>query len=350
MDIQEDYYGILGITEDEKRLPQDEFNKALKAKFRKLSIEEHPDRWAKSDENERKAHEDKFKEINEAYSVLSDPNKKQEYDMRNSGFGFFGSDMFDDFGFGPFGHAQQPVKRGSDLKIVVRITLEDVLNGSIKKVSIKKKKACLHCHKEKCPNCGGTGVISKNIGHPMMQVLTQTTCPHCGGTGYVSDLSCMHCNGKGYTEESVEESIAIPKGIENNMQFTIQGRGNEYLGIGGGHDGDLVVLVKVEEHERFERFGSTLVAKLPLSISDALNGCQTDFTCLDGKRIKITIPPLTAAGKQFNLNGKGLPELRNNMYIGPLVLSVDYVMPKSPLTDRQKELLREFDEIERSKN
>lgn len=340
-----DYYRILGLTEEDKKLSADEFNRLVKNKFRTLSKENHPDLFAKSSESERKLHEDRFKEINEAYSVLSDENKRREYDIKQMGFG-----GFDPFGNGfmnnPFTSSWNNSNNvGSDIKIAIKLTLEDVLYGVTKKVSIKRKTKCLKCRKEPCKHCHGTGFVMQSSFGMNSLFQTKTQCPVCHGTGEVSVGHCDNCKGSGFINETVVETIAIPSGVEDGMLLTVPHRGNEYIGRGNGVNGDLIIKVNIMKHNTFDRIGTTLVQKLELTIEDAWIGCDAKVKTLDGTTLNVKIPALTPCGKQFRIPNKGLPYM-NSTNRGDMIVSITYKMPKKELSDKQIKLLREFYEEE----
>lgn len=367
--MDKDYYKILGLTEEDKKLPKDEFAKKIKNIYRKLAVAEHPDRHTNDSDAEKKKHEEKFKEISEAYNVLSDEKKRQEYDMAQNGFGNFNFDGWNS-GFDPFemfrnGFIKNPfdifgdmhggnaptVIVGSDIKLNVNVTLEDVLNGGKKTVSFKRKIACTSCKRKKCPHCNGTGFVRNTFRNGNQVISNQSPCPQCRGTGVIVDGHCSTCNDTGFVIQTVTETIDIPRGIDTNMMMTLQGKGNEPISVGGerGRNGDLIIIFKVLPHANFERVGNDIVTNLGLQLDQAWDGCTVDVVTLNGNKVKIKIPKLTPYGKQFKLAGKGLPNVNNPYAVGSLFVRIFYKMPIKELTDKQMDLLEEFYELENEK-
>ena len=353
---RKDYYKILGVNKDAS---QDDIKKA----FRKLSVKWHPDRNQGSKEAE-----EKFKEIAEAYEVLGDENKRKEYDNPQSQFEFhsngtnFGGMNMDDilrhFGMGGFGgfdvHMQQQPQRGSSIRIKVKMSLEDVLNGCTKKIKIKRYEPCTHCggsgmtaesRKKTCKTCGGTGMAFSQHGFMSMQ----QTCPTCGGKGYIIENPCRYCNGHGVVENSNSEiEFTIPRGVENGMQIEYQGLGNA-APHGKGQNGSLIVLIEFEEHAVFDVQGRDLVCNLDVSAIDAILGCNIEVKALNGKTIKVKIPQGTNSGQVFRFKGYGLP--RYNMSIGDagnMIGVVNIITPKE-LNNKEKELLLQLKKEEHFK-
>lgn len=357
-----DYYKILGLTEEDKKLSQDEFQKKLKKVYRDLSIKYHPDRNPGNKEAE-----EKFKEINEAHDTLSDPKKRQQYDFQSSGgFNFGGFDPFEGFGdhfsdmmggFGHFTHRQRTIK-GEDANVSVDVTLEDVLNGVTKTIKFNKLNSCIHCNGTgskngktvQCPKCGGSGMI-KNISRMPNQTFIQTTtCPECGGTGTKPSEKCQYCNGTGVKKESVTKTITIPKGIFDGACMTFKYEGNSPMNVGNNNSvaGNLNLYFHVLPHGTFTIDGQNLRMDMRVNLFDAWNGCEKMVKCLDGTVVRIRIPKLTEDGKQFQVRGKGLPNVNDNNNIGSLIIRIKYEVP-TKLTDKQLDLLEEFYELEEEK-
>ena len=344
---RKDYYKILGVKKDAS---DDDIKKA----FRKLSIKWHPDRNQGSKEAEAK-----FKEIAEAYEVLSDPNKRQQYDNPQSNFEFhtsggpnFGGmnmeDILRHFGMGGFGgfdmgmNMRKQPQMGSSIRIKVKVSLEDVLNGVTKKIKIKRAEPCTHCggsgmtadsRKKTCKTCGGTGMAFTQHGFMQMQ----QTCPTCGGKGYVVENPCKHCNGFGIVQNSAAEvEFTIPKGVENGMQLEFAGLGNA-ASHGNGHNGSLIVLVEYEEHAVFEVQGRDLVCNLEVPALDAILGCDVEIGTLSGKSIKAKIPQGTPSGKVFRFKGYGLPSYQGGV-VGNMIGIVNITVPKE-LNENERKLI-----------
>lgn len=349
------YYSVLGL---DKNASDSDIKKA----YRKMAAKYHPDKFATKSEQEKKEAEEKFKEINEANSVLSDPDKKRNYDQfgdpnghsMNGGFDPF-SDM-DPFGMGGFGFGnrfkqKQQVDKGENIEVVVEVTLEEVLKGVNKTISFNKKVACTHCKGtgntsgklDTCPHCNGTGRLRQMKQEGYMTMINETVCPHCHGSGKISNgPKCNSCNGKGYETKKIEKTISIPKGVETGMATQAAGEGSDSLR--GGINGDLIIIFKVIEHPVFKRNGNDLVMNLELTLEEAWCGSKKEITCLDGSKINVTIPELTQYGKVLRVPNKGLVPLENKYYSngnGSLYLQVSYKTPKT-ISKKQKELLHEF--------
>lgn len=351
MGERKDYYQILGVTEEEKKLQGADFEKAIKNKYKKLCLQLHPDKQQGKTDKEKKDAEEKFKEVGEAYEVLSDPKKRQEYDNPMSGFGGFGGfggfdpfDIMNDFGFGG-GSQRQRVVKGQTMRIVVNATLEELFNGVTKKIKYKRQGTCKTCggsgkssntRIETCPHCGGTGQIFRQNGF----VQTITTCPHCGGQGSKMINPCPHCGGNGLAQEEVEIEINIPKGAPDGFQMVAQGHGGAPAN-GNGVFGDLIVLIKETEHSKFERNGNDLYFELEIPIIDAILGCNKEVTTIDGKRLTTKISSLIEDGTQIRFGGKGMPIYERHNQFGSMIGVVRLVMPKS-LNDEEKHLLNEL--------
>lgn len=347
MSEDKNYYEILGVA---KEASQDEIKKA----FRTLSLKWHPDKFSNKTEDERKDAEEKFKEISEAYAVLSDEKKRQEYDMGGQSFFNGGFDGFS--GFDPFESlfgGRRTIK-GEDINVDVYVNLEDILNGCTKEVKYTCHIRCHHCNgtgfndgkKHNCPHCNGTGKTIKTMsfgpGRTMQQV---TICPYCNGTGNDnSSKKCNHCNGSGLEEQVLRTKINVPAGVFDGAVLPIQGKGEP---IEGGINGDLNIRFFVNTHKTFKREGDNLFTMLHLNLDEAWIGCEKEVKCLDGKNVKIKIPPLTPCGKQFSLSERGIPNLRNGRR-GNLIITINYNMPKN-LTSKQKDLFKEFYKIEKKK-
>ncbi len=344
-----DYYEILGVG---KGSSADEIKKA----YRKVAMQYHPDRNPGD-----KAAEEKFKEAAEAYEVLSDADKKAQYDryghagVSGNGRGFGGGggmnmeDIFSQFGdiFGEdifggiFGGQQQRGRgghrsrgvRGSNLRVKLKHTYEEIAKGVTKNIKVKKYVPCTTCGgsgaKDKgsvqtCQTCGGSGQVRKVQQTFLGQMQTVTTCPTCNGEGSTITAKCASCKGDGrlYSEETV--SIEIPAGVQEGMQLNIGGKGN--AGERGGMAGDLIILIEEEPHKELHREGLNVAYELHLSFTDAVFGVQVEVPTIDGKA-KIKIPPGTQSGKIFRLKGKGFPSV-NSYEKGDQLIHVNIWTPQ----------------------
>ena len=355
-----DYYEVLGIN---KSANKDEIKKA----YRKLALKYHPDK-NKGD----KAAEEKFKEASEAYHVLSDDKRKNNYDQfghaafqgagGQGGFGNFDfsssfsdifEDVFGDFGFGSSTSSRRgrSSNRGSDLRYDVSIDLDDAFTGTEKKINyttFKKCKTCLGSGAKPgskpaaCNYCGGQGKIRSNQGF----FTIQQTCPECSGVGEKITNPCKNCSGMGKIQSSESVSVKIPKGVDDGTRIRLAGKGE--AGSKGGAYGDLYLFVSVEPHSIFKRSEENLYYELPISIADAALGTTVEVPSIDGGKTKIKIPSGTQSGKQLRLKGKGMPILRRNIS-GDLYIRIITEVPTS-LTKKQKELLEEFKKLEDTKS
>lgn len=350
---------MLGVA---KTATADEIKKA----YRKKAIQYHPDK----NPGDKEA-EEKFKEAAEAYEVLSDPQKRQRYDqfghagMDGMGgfrggqgmsmedifsqfgdiFGGAGFDLGDLFGGGGRSRGGQRVRRGSDLRVKVRLTLEEIASGTTKKIKVRKLVSCAACQGtgsadcsggETCPTCKGSGrVVRAQRGiFGMMQV--QEECPTCHGEGRIVKNKCPKCNGEGVVRDEEVIEIPIPAGVAGGMQLTVQGKGN--AAPRGGVNGDLLVLVEEEEHKDFVRDGSDLVYNLLLDMPTAILGGQVQIPTLTGD-VKITITPGTQPGKVLRMRGKGLPSIDQygRQYgMGDLLINVGVYIPERLSRDEKK--------------
>ena len=324
MASKRDFYEILGVN---KNASADEIKKA----YRKVAMQFHPDRNPGD-----KAAEEKFKEAAEAYEILSDQDKRAQYDRfghsafspgRGGGFGgmntedifsqfgdIFGDDMFGNFfGGGRSRSGKTKGTRGSNLRIKIKVNFEEIAKGTTKTVKVKKYVPCGTCHgsgaKDKnsvqtCGTCGGNGQVRRVQNTFLGQMQTVTTCPACNGEGQTITNKCSACKGEGrvYGEETV--TLEIPAGVQDGMQLSMNGKGN--VGERGGSSGDLIILIEEEEHEFLQREGLNVAFDLYISFPDAVFGTQVEVPTIDGKA-KIKIPPGTQSGKIFRLKGKGFP-------------------------------------------
>lgn len=354
-----DYYEVLGVT---KQSTADEIKKA----YRKLAMKYHPDR----NPGDKEA-EEKFKEAAEAYSVLSDPDKKQKYDTYgfagvNGGAGGFGAggfsmddifsqfgDIFSGFGFGGFGgfgggggSRGRGVSKGSNIRIRVKVTLADVVHGVDKKVKINKEVCCPECAGrgakseadiKTCDKCGGRGVVAQVAQTIFGTMQTQTTCPKCGGKGTMIANPCSKCRGTGAVKGEEEISFNIPAGVSNGMQLNVPGKGN--AAHNGGVNGDLIVLIEEEPGKELQRDENDLVYTLFISVPDAVMGTTAEVPSVDGK-LRIKIEPGTQSGKMLRLRGKGIPVL-NGYGAGDLLVYVQVWTPKV-ISSEEKQMMEKL--------
>lgn len=354
--MAKDYYKILGITEEEKKLKGDDFKKVLKSKYKKLCKEWHPD--LEKDESKKKEKEEKFKEIAEANAVLSDEKKREEYDNPISGganFHFDGmgmDDIFSMFGdmFGGASFRTSSTRRGQlkgeNKKIRVTVTLEDLFNGLEKEIKFSRKGKCTHCDGsgcgeggeklETCKHCGGSGFTTVNS----MFGAVQTRCPHCGGRGRVNTNKCHHCGGSGQVDETIPYTLRIPKGLEGGSILTVQGQGHYPL-HGKGERGDLEIQIVRVPHERFERDGNDLYVKIDVPVVTAILGGNIDVETIDGKQLTTKIPQGIEEGTKIRFSGKGMPIYGNEKIRGNMIGIIHISMPKK-LTNDEVSLLNQL--------
>jgi molecular chaperone DnaJ len=343
--MKRDYYEILGISKTSS-------SEDIKKSYRKVAMQYHPDRNPGD-----KAAEEKFKEAAEAYEVLSNSDKRAQYDRfghtANGRGGHSGSggmnmdDIFSQFGdvfgddiFGSFfggrrggGNSRSHGARGSNLRIKIKLTYEEIAKGVNKNVKVKKHVSCSTCHgsgaKDKgsiqtCGTCGGSGQVRRVSNTFLGQMQTVTTCPTCNGEGSTITSKCVVCKGEGrvFGEEVV--SIDIPAGVQEGMQLSVSGKGN--AGERGGSPGDLIILIEEEPHPELQRDGLNVAFDLHISFTDAVFGTQVEVPTIDGKA-KIRIPVGTQSGKIFRLKGKGFPSV-NSYEKGDQLIHVNVWTPQ----------------------
>ncbi len=354
MAVKRDYYEVLGV--DRKASAED-----IKKAYRKLAKESHPDLHP-----DDKTAEARFKELNEANEVLSDPDKRARYDQ----FGMDGPNMggFDPSGFGGFGGfsggmggfegifdqlfggmggarpTRNAPRAGNDLRYSLRISFEEAAFGAKKSFEFTREENCDTCkgtgakpgtHAETCPTCKGTGQVRASAGF----MVTVRPCAACGGTGKIIKERCADCSGTGRVRKKRTASVNVPAGIDDGQVIIMNGQGEP--GFNGGPSGDLQIVITVRPHKLFKRDGQDLYLNMPISFTQAALGADIDVPTLQGK-VKYRIPEGTQSGAVFRLKGYGIQQLRGSGK-GDLILTVQVEIPKK-LNDKQKNLLKEFEQ------
>jgi molecular chaperone DnaJ len=344
---ERDYYEVLGIGRD--ATPED-----VKKAFRRLAMEYHPDR------NKARGAEERFKEINRAYEVLSDPERRQMYDR----FGHAGTDGgfargFEGFGFGGFGDIfdaffggtatgrRRGPARGGDLRQPVSLTFEEAAFGAEKAIEITSAEVCSTCKGqraepgtdvEKCKNCGGAGEVRRVQQSVFGQFVNIATCERCGGEGRFIAHPCKACRGAGRERRTRRLEVKFPAGVDDGAQMRLSGEGE--AGTLGGSRGNLYLVVKVKPHKVFQRDGDDLIYHLPMNIAQASLGGEVNVPTLDGEETPLRVPAGTQSGEVFVMRGLGVPHLRAKGR-GDLLVRAQVVTPKD-LSARQKEILAEL--------
>ena len=357
-----DYYEVLGVS---KTATQDELKKA----YRKLARKYHPDL---NKDNPEAA--EKFKECNEAYSVLSDEQKRAQYDQFGhaafenggmgggpgaggfGGFGGFGGsgmeDIFDMF-FGGQGRGGRSTnagpQRGADLRFDLEISFEEAAFGLEKEISLNRAERCEHCHGEgaepgskveTCPECHGSGYVRFTQNTMFGQMVNERPCSRCHGEGKIISNPCKKCHGSGTVKKAKKLKVKIPAGVDNGSRLRVAGEGE--AGVKGGPSGDLYVYLYVKEHKFFERDGTTVLCEVPINIVQATLGAEIKVPTLDGQVI-MKVPEGTQPGKVMRIKGKGIPSLRGGAR-GDQLVRIKVVVP-TKLSDKQKDALQKFADV-----
>jgi len=355
-----DYYEVLGVSRD-----ADE--ESIKKAYKKLAKQYHPDLNPDS-----KTAEDKFKEINEAYEVLSDANSRARYDQFGhndpmSGAGGYGGnpfggagnpfggsfgggfgDIFETFFGGGFAQQRDPnaPSRGNDMRVDMQVSFEEAAKGADKEISVSRYESCAKCHgggakpgtgRDKCASCGGSGRVRTTQTTPFGQFQTVKTCPSCGGSGSVIKEPCPDCGGSGRLRKNRKLVVHVPAGVDNGSRLRMAGEGEG--GKNGGPPGDLFIYISVRPHKIFKRDGDHVFLEQPISFVEAALGAAIEVPTLDGE-VKLDIPEGTQTGTTFRLRGRGFPKLRGYGR-GDQHVKVKVVTP-THLSSEQKELLRQI--------
>lgn len=362
-----DYYEVIGVS---KTASEDEIKKA----YRKLAKQYHPD----LNPNDKEA-EAKFKEVNEAYEVLSDPEKKAKYDQfghagvdpnfgGGGGYGGYGSpfgddidlgDIFGSFFGGGFGGSRRRAnpnapRRGADTEAVLNISFEEAAKGCKKSITYQNIVNCTECggtgaekgtSPKTCPTCSGTGQVKINQRTPFGVMQTSRSCDHCHGTGKIIEKPCNVCNGQGRVRKSKTLEVTVPAGINDDQVLNVSGQGN--AGQNGGPSGDLHVYVSVRPHAVFERRGDDVWCEMPVTFTQAALGAEVTVPTLDGK-VSYALREGTQPGDVFKLKGKGIPHLGGRGR-GDQFVQVTIEVPKN-LSQKQKDILKEFDNSATDRN
>ncbi|MGY3777013.1 molecular chaperone DnaJ [Helcococcus sueciensis] len=342
-------YEVLGVDRNSTQ-------KEIKSAYRKLAKKYHPDLNGGSEEAA-----EKLKEINESFSIIGDEENRAKYDRYgaaafdpNSGFGGFSNggmgDMFSDIFSSFFGERSQrnphAPRRGSDIQIELSISFKEAVTGVEKEVQYRRRTKCNVCDgtaakpgttKKTCHTCHGTGRVTTTQNTPFGAFSQTETCPTCGGAGEEIEEKCDNCHGRGYINQSTKVKIKIPAGINTGDIIPVRGEGN--AGENGGPSGDVFIIIDVEEHEVFKRFGNDIYYELPISFVTATLGNKIKIPTLTGTK-EFEIPQGTQADERFRLKGEGMRDVRTDRY-GDLIFDVKIIVPKK-INENQKEILRKF--------
>lgn len=352
--MAKDLYETLGTTKSASEAE-------IKQAYRKLAIKMHPDRFVNASEQEKKKAEEKFKEINHAYEVLSDPQKKAYYDQYgdeqgpqgysggDGGFGGFEDILSSFFGGGFGGRSGRPnsPKRGDDIKVRINVTFAEAYNGVKKTVKVKRNEECSDCGGlgakdsssiKTCPNCKGSGYVQKMQRTIFGQQVVQTVCANCEGKGKIVENPCKTCRGKGIIYKEASIIVSIPAGVDSGMTIKYRNEGNS--GANGGGKGDLVIVVVVEDSGMFRRVGNDLYLDVPISIYDATAGCVISIKTMKGNA-DCKVPPATQSGTKIRMKACGMKVVQKDIF-GDLYVTIKIETPRN-LSSKQLKLLNEFE-------
>lgn len=357
MSARRDYYDVLGV---ERTASTTDIRRA----YRRLAREYHPD------VNSSEEAEERFKEINEAYEVLSNDERRAAYDrFGHAAFSGGGAPPGDPFGFGgqsPFGDLfesffggfarqsrRESVRRGTDVRATLNLTFEEAVFGTQKEVEITRYEPCEACNgtrmeggaePPRCPQCNGTGEV-RRVQHTILgQVVTSTTCERCGGEGVTITDPCPVCSGRGRVPNTVKLEVTVPPGVDEQSTLRLTGQGEQ---VKGGVNGNLFVSLKIEPHPVLKRSGKNILYDLPVNLAQAALGMDVEVPTVDGP-VMLTVPPGTQPTQQFRLRGKGVPDVRGGAR-GDQLVTIHVVVP-TKLNDRQRELLEQLsDELGEAK-
>lgn len=361
MASKRDYYEVLGVSKSANATE-------IKRAYRKKAKQYHPD------VNKEPGAEEKFKEVQEAYDVLSDDNKRAAYDRYGhaafeqgaggagaGGFGGFGfedvdlGDIFGSFfGGGSRRQRQNGPRRGDDHLMQLTVDFMEAIKGTKKEIKVTYDATCSHCHGsgaktpndvQTCSHCNGTGTVSKQQQSPFGTFVTQSTCPHCNGTGKEIKVKCPHCAGKGYVNKTVSVELDIPAGINEGQQLRVAGKGGR--GANGGPNGDLFIEIHIRNNTQFVRKGNNIYLTVPISVVDAVLGCEVDVPTVQGD-VSVKIAPGTQSGTTLRLRGKGVKTLRGNDY-GDQLLNIEVKVP-TKLSTKEKELYEHLRNVQGKKD
>lgn len=350
-----DYYEVLGISKDASE-------QEIKKAYRKMAMKYHPDKNQGNKESE-----EQFKEVNEAYEVLSDPQKRRTYDQfghagfsgggfgqggfsGGQGFGGF-EDMFGDifgdmFGGGSRGSRKNGPRKGADMRLRMELKFEEAAFGVEREISIQREEECDACHgsgakpgtnSNTCPTCKGSGEVRQTTRTPFGNMMNVAQCPNCNGAGTIIEHKCDTCSGQGRVRKAKKLNVKIPAGVDDGATIKMSSEGQ--LGLKGGPRGDLYIIINVIPHKLFERDGYNVYLEMPITFVQAALGDEVEVPTLDGK-VKYKIPEGTQSGTVFRLRGKGIQHLRSSQR-GDQLIRVNVEVPKK-LSDKQKDLLKDF--------
>lgn len=352
--MAKNYYEILGV---DKKATAEQIKKA----YKKLAVKYHPDK----NQGDKNA-EEKFKEINDAYQVLSDETKRRNYDSTgnaNGNFAGYGNhnngrhydpeDIFREFEKFRTGNFGGGIRKGSSIQVVVVMTLEEIFSGAKKKVNFKKDIICNHCKGNgskngtslhNCGTCGGTGRVVMRHGNFHIE----NFCHSCGGYGKIITEECEYCYGAGVLKKDVDLDVEIPAGVRDGWQTVMHGYGNDAVAEGNGVPGDLFLIISQVPNDKFEREGDNLIYRLQIPFTLATLGGKVEVPTIDGKTVGFTLDECTPYGKFLRLKGRGLPSFARKGFVGDMLVLVEFKTPNK-LTDNEKELLKELSKEENFK-